>query len=105
MTVKRVIKQSPVVQGVDEIVPYTLTTTPWGSSPTSISCAVYDITNGARDDVTGTVMPTNTPTATGDVITLSPLKLLTANHNYRVEILFTCSGNVFEAFGIVKAEL
>jgi hypothetical protein len=102
MTVTREIKESPMGQGVDEIIAYTLTTTPWGSSPSSVSVVVYDVTTGARTDVTSVVMPTNSPSATLDVITLSPLKLLTAEHIYRVEVKFTCSGNAFEAYCIVE---
>lgn len=105
MSVKREIAQSPMKQGVDEIIAYTLTTTPWGSSPSSVTVTVYDVTPGATlTDVTSTVMPTNSPSVSGDVITLSALKLLTADHKYRVEVKFTCSGNVFEAFCHVLAE-
>jgi hypothetical protein len=93
-----------VVQGEEESIPYPIIVTGWGSSPTSISCKVFDITAGTRNDVTATVMPTNSPTAAGDVITLSPLKLLTAGNKYRVEVKFTCSGNVFECYKIILAE-
>ena len=103
MAVNREVVESQVNQGVDEIIAYTLTTTPWGSSPTNTAVVVFDITDGDFTDVTSTVMPTNNPSVTDDVITLSPLKLLTANQKYRVEIKFTISGNVFEAFGIVQA--
>jgi len=103
MTVRREIVESPMEQGKDESISYTLTTTPWGSSPSTISCLVFDITDGAYTDVTSTVMPTNSPSAVGDVITLSPLKLLTADHQYRVEVKFTCSGNVFEPYCIIQA--
>jgi hypothetical protein len=104
MTVKRQVQESPMKQGVDEIIVYTLTTTPWGSSPGSVSVKVYDITTTTSVDVTSTVMPTNSPSANGDVITLSPLKLLTAGQVYRVEVKFTCGGNTFEAFCKVEAE-
>ena len=104
----REVKESPVEQGADESWAYTITTTPWGSTPTSISCAVYDITDGAApitaNDVTSTVMPTNSPSASGDVITLSPLKSLTAGHTYRVEVKFTISGNIAEPYFIVNAK-
>lgn len=93
-----------LTQGDEEIIAYQVTTTPWGSSPGNISCKVFDITAGTRIDVTTTVMPTNSPTAAGDVITLSPLKLLTAGNKYRVEVKFTCSGNVFECYKIIVAE-
>lgn len=105
MSVKREVTQGTIKQGVDESIAYTLTTTPWGSSPSSVSVVVYDVTAGsANTDVTSTVMPTNSPSVSGDVITLSPLKLLTLDHKYRVEVKFTCSGNVFEAYCHVLAE-
>ena len=104
MTISREVIESPMPQGVDEEIVYTLTTTPWGSSPTSISAKVYDVTDGARTDVTSTVMPTNSPSAVGDVIALSPLKALTDGKAYRVEVKFTCSGNKFEAWCNIYAE-
>ena len=101
--INRQVLESPLEQGVDETIAYQLTTTPWGSSPTSISCKVFDVTDGTRTDVTATVMPTNSPAAVGDVITLSPLKLLTDGKVYRVEVKFTSNGNVFESYCIINA--
>jgi hypothetical protein len=91
-------------QGVDERVIYTVTTTEWASTPTSPSVVVYDVTGTARTNVTSTVMPVNSPTVLGDVITLSLLRALTADHTYRVEVQFTASGNLFECFFLVRAE-
>jgi hypothetical protein len=91
-------------QGVDERTSYTVTTTNWASTPTGVSVVVYDVTGGARTNVTATVMPTNSPTVVGDVITLSLLWALTADHTYRVEVQFTASGNLFECFFLVRAE-
>lgn len=103
MTINREAVESPLRQGVDEIVAYSITTTPWGSTPTSISVVVKDVTNSYQD-VTSVVMPTNSPTANGDVITLSPLKLLTLGHTYRVEVLFTTGSNTWEPYFIVEAQ-
>ena len=99
----RAVTESPLHQGEDEQIVYTLTTTPWGTTPTSVAVVVKDLTN-ANLAVTSTVMPTNSPTVNGDVITLSPLKLLTAGHTYRVEVKFTAGGNVYEAHCDVVAE-
>jgi len=104
MTVSRQVAEGATNQGADEIIAYTLTTTNWGSSPSSVSVVVFDITDGVRTDVTSTVMPTNSPSVQSDLITLSPLKSLTAGNTYRVEIKFTVSGNVLEAYAIVNAE-
>lgn len=104
-TSSREVKESPLVQGADEEIIYTLTTTPWGSTPTSVSVKVYDISvAGTKTDVTTTNMSTNSPTVNGDIITLSPLKLLTAGKRYRVEVKFTSGGSVFEPFFHVDAE-
>ena len=104
MAVEREIVESPMPQGTDEIVAYTLTTTQWGSTPTSPVVKVYDITADAYTDVTTTVMPTGSPSVVGDIITLPALKLLTAGSKYRVEIKFVISGNTFEAFAVVHGE-
>jgi len=104
MAVEREIVQSPMVQGVDEEVAYTLTTTPWGSSPTSVAVTVWDITDGGRTDVLATVMSPNSPSVTDDVITLSILKDVTASKKYRVEVKFTSFGNVFEPYCIIYGE-
>lgn len=101
MSSPREVKESPTTQGENESITYTLTTTPWGSNPTGVSVTVYDITDGDYEDVTATVMPTNSPSVAGDVITLSPLEGLTDGHLYRVEVAFTCGANDFEAYGIV----
>ena len=88
-------------QGTDEETPYKITTTPWGSSPTSISAKAYDESVG--EDVTTTVYPTNSPSAAEDVITLSLLKSLTLDHTYRVEVKFTdSSSNIWEPYFRVK---
>jgi len=105
MAINREVIESPLSQGVDESISYQITTTPWGSSPSSIVCTVYDVTGGGYTSlVLTTIMPTNTPTALGDVITLSPLTALTNGTFYRVEVKFTCGGAVYETFFIVAAE-
>ena len=107
MTTIRTVNEMGTRQGANESITYTVTTTPWGSSPTSLVVAVTDRTNytiATPLDVTATVMPTNSPSAVGDVITLSPLKLLTASHTYRVAVRFTVSGNVEECYFDVIGE-
>lgn len=103
MAVPREVRESPLHQGADEQIAYRLTTTPWGSSPTSVAVVAYDITTDARTDVSSTVL-SGSAGVVGDVITLPVMKSLTAEHVYRVEIKFTCSGNVFEAILIVNAK-
>lgn len=101
MTVSREVREGKQGQGVAEKISYSITTTPWGSAPTSVVAAAYDVTNSARTNVTTLVYPVNTPTINGDVITLSPLGQLVANRRYRVEVSFTVSGNTEQCFFFV----
>lgn len=103
MPVRREVKESPLYQGVDEEIAYTLTTTPWGSSPSSVAVKIYDVTNNAYTD-SSTDLLSGSASATGDVITLPIISGLTAEHKYRVEVKFTCSGNVFEAYAVINGE-
>ena len=108
MTAKREVKEGLQYQGVEEEIAYTLTTTPWGSTPTSISAKVFSVpSNGVDSDFADTTtdnMPAGSPSASGDIITLPPLKSLTAGQLYRVEVKFTTAGNVLEAYAYVQAE-
>jgi len=96
MPISREVKEGLLFQGADEKVAYTITTTPWGSSPSSVTFKAYnDVTNS---DVTSTVYPSGSATANGDVITLPLLQALTAKSYYRIEIKFDSGGNTFELF-------
>lgn len=90
----RRIAESPLYQGEDEEVIYNIRATPWGSSPTNISVVVKD---SGGSDVTSTVT-TGSASVVGDVITLPKIHSLTDGEDYRVEVKFTVSGNVFEAW-------
>jgi hypothetical protein len=89
-------------QSSDEEITRTLTTTPWGSDPTSVSVKAYLERTGA--DVTTTVFPTNTPSVEGDVITFSPMKSLVKYETYRVEVKFTAESNIWETYFKVYCE-
>lgn len=104
MTRAREIREGMQYQGVDEQIIYTLTTTPWGSSPSSVSAKIYSIAgNGTRTDVTSTCM-SGTCSVNGDVITLPTILSLSDGTLYRIEVKFSCSGNVFEAYAYIKGE-
>ena len=91
-------------QGIGEEIAYSLTTTPWGSSPTLASFAVLDITTALPGtDVTSTVAP-GTPTVAGDVITTPLIQDLTVGHIYRVELGFRCGSQKFVAWFELEAE-
>lgn len=100
----REVTEGVQVQGVNEEIAYKLTTTPWGSSPTAISVAVF---SGLAHltDVTALVMPTGSPSVTGDVITLPVLKDLSRGELYRVRVTFTTGGTVRSAWFDVLAQL
>jgi len=99
----REIKEGLQYIGEDETIVYTLTTTPWGSSPTSPSAKIYEVVGDTLTDVTEGCM-TGSAAAVNDVITLPAIHSCTAGTDYRVEVTFTISGNVFEAFAELKAE-
>ena len=86
----------------DEELAYQITTTNWASSPTSPTVVAVDETTG--ETVTTTVFPTNSPSVSGDVISLSLLKALVKGHTYRIEVKFTVSSNVYECFFKVICE-
>ena len=92
-------------QGADEQIAYTITATPWGSTPTSTSAKIYSYApaTDAYTDTTSTNM-TGSTSVSGDVITLPVIKSLTAGTQYRVEVQFTSSGNIFEPYFIIQAE-
>lgn len=104
MAISREVTQGEQRQGADERIAYTLTTTPWGSSPTSVSAKAFDVTGGRKVDVTSTVFPANSPSVAGDVITLSLLRALTPGRRYRIEVQFTSGGNLFEPYFYVNGE-
>lgn len=103
MTTREIV-QGLQYHGADEQVAYTLTTTNWGSSPTSTSASIFTVnSDGTYTDTTSTNMSGST-SVSGDIITLPTVKSLTAGTLYRVEVKFTCSGNIFEAFAYIQGE-
>lgn len=87
-------------QGTDEEAIYTVTTTKWGSSPSSPTVVVYDESDWS--DVTSSV-GAPTASASGDIITLTALTSLTKGHTYRIEVKFTTGSNIFETHFRVEA--
>lgn len=84
------IIESPLFQGVTEQVIYNLTTTPWGSSPSSPSLTITDRTGA---DVTASVTSGST-TVLGDVITLAKIQSLSrASSPYKLLVEFTIGSN------------
>lgn len=99
----RQVQEGRILQGAQEAIAYTLTTTPWGSAPSNITAKAYDVTSGKKEDVSEQVL-FNSPSASGDIITLPILRELKIGHLYRLEVAFKCSGNTFQAYVEVQAE-
>lgn len=102
---ERYIVEDRIAQGQNEQIVYALDTTPWGGSPTGVSVKAYTVSiDGVYADVTSTVFPTNAPTVSGDDITLSPLRNLTAGTLYRIETRFTSGGQIYEPLMMIRGE-
>ena len=88
-------------QGVDEKITYTITTTNWASSPSSVSMVVKDSEGtDVSDTVTSGSMSTD-----GDVITCEAISGLVAGERYKVEVKFTAgSGAPYECYFWIHAE-
>ena len=100
--ITRQIKESPLAQGEDEQIAYSLTTTPWGSTPSSVSVVIKslpDLTDTSATNLSGSA------SVDGDVITTPKVISLVAGTQYRLEIKFTCSGNIFEAWSYINGEV
>ena len=95
------ITETGLKQGADEEIAYTLTTTPWGDSPSSVSVTAYDMSDSfavvTADILSGSASTTSTSVTTPVVLDL------VAGHNYRIEIKFTTGGNVLECYFELEA--
>jgi hypothetical protein len=100
MTVSRQFKESPIYQGTDEQIAYQLTVTPWGSSPSSVTVTLK---NAQGVDVSAACL-SGSASISGNVITTPKVISLVAGEKYRLEIKFTISGNVMEAWGEIWGE-
>lgn len=90
----RRIKESPIYQGVDERLIYTLTTTPWGGGSTTPAYVIKDSTGTV---VTATYV-TGSPSGSGDIITAGVTHSLTAGAQYRMEWKWVNGSNTYEAW-------
>lgn len=101
----REVVEGTQYQGEDEVISYTVDLANTASSPSGPSVTVFDVSSpGTFTDVESTVMPTNSPSFAGTVLTLSPLRSLTRNKKYRVEIQFTEAGNKLEHYFYVYGQ-
>lgn len=73
------------------------------ASVSSPSVKAIDETD--ETDVTGTVFPTNTPTASGTIVTLSALRALTAGKVYRIEVKASDGTNTLVSIHRVRCSI
>lgn len=100
MANQRKIKESPWYQGEDEQIAYTIDTSPWGGSPSSLTVVLKD----GDTDVSGTKL-SGSASAASDTITTPVVQSLTAGKKYRLEVKWTDgNSNVLEAWGEIIAE-
>ena len=90
-------------QGASEIQPWTVTTTAWGSTPTSPSVVAYDITDGSRLLVSGSVL-SGSPSVSGDIITTPCILSLSPGHLYRFDVGFQTGGKTLWAYFVLEGE-
>jgi len=100
--VTRRLRQKFRTQGEDERIAYSFSTTKWGSNPTGVVVAAYDVSDKFAN-VSSTVLFGN-PGVNVNVITTPTVHSLTVGHKYRFEIQFTCSDNTFETYFTLRGE-
>lgn len=87
------VQEGVRIQHTDEEIVRTVDFDPATTEASVTSPSVKVIQEDDGTDVTSTVMPTNSPSASTLVVTLSILKLLTAGKSYRVEVTVTAGSN------------
>lgn len=96
-------------QGVNEVITYTLDATKWGgaTSPSSPDVKVYSVTEGdapAYNDVTSTIIPSGSPSVSGQIITLPQIRAMTEGVLYRVQIKFNKGADVFDPYAEIRCK-
>lgn len=97
-------KESPLEQGIDEIVIYTVTVpTSWGQDPGTITNTLYRVKpDGTLTDVSSTML-TGSASASGQVITTKAHTGLTlcATNKYMSQVKFVVGTKTLECYGII----
>jgi hypothetical protein len=90
---KLAIYEGVQTQRQGESVRYKVTTTPWGSNPSSVTVTVYDvISTSIENDVTLATI-TGSPVINGDEIILPNLHSLVKGHTYLMDVSFMTDGS------------
>ena len=87
------VQEGVRIQHTDEEIIRTVDFDPATTESSFTSPAVKVVKESDGSDDTSTVMPTNSPTVSTLVVTLSVLKSLTAGESYRVEVKVTAGSN------------
>lgn len=97
---KRYFKESPEPVGSNETVTFYFETTPWGSTPTNVSDALYDQN---WTDVSSTYL-TGSVAVSSDEITTRTVQSLVPGHKYYLRVNFTIGGRAVSAILEIQAE-
>ena len=101
--VRREVKEGTQDQGISEKIAYRFLSTPWATTPVVTQVKAYDVTEGARTDVSATIL-SGAAGVVGDQITTPIVQNLTFGKVYRIETTFTSGGLTFVPYFIVRAE-
>lgn len=92
-----------MVQGVDEQIPYSVNTGPWGGSPSNVTVVIKE-TNRNLLDVTS-AKTSGSASVSGNIITLPTIQSLANGSSYRVEVKFVTGTKTLECYAYIDAEL
>ena len=96
------VREGVKTQREGESLAYSITTTPWGTSPGTIVCSLWDITDATNEvDVTLTKL-TGSTSVLGDVVTTKKVFGLVEDHRYRLDVSFAANGNTWVVPVIIK---
>ena len=100
----RTFTEAQYTQGVDEVVAYgPVTTTSWGSNPTSPTLKVQEWVGNVWVDQSST-MTSGSCSVVGDVVSLPSIKSLVEGHAYKVILEFTIGASTLSADFVLSAE-
>ncbi len=102
MSIVREVKESPLIQGVDEIIAYVVDTSKWPGSGavSSANSLIYDVDG---NEVSSTYM-TGTSSVSSADITTAQVTSLVNGARYKLEVKWTKSSNVQECYAYIDAE-
>lgn len=102
--IRREVREGTQNQGEDERIAYVIDVSTWGTGPGAPANFIYDVTGGGHVD-TSAVNLIGVPSVAGDTVITSRVIVLTAGRQYRLDVQFTMSGNVYEAYILINAEV